>query len=75
MATRTEMLWDACENYLAAAGLELDDLDVAGGGPRVARVTVPARCRCGVAGGGRGGGDGEGAARGRDGRRAGGRNV
>lgn len=48
MATRTEMLWEACEKYLAAEGLELDDLEIAGSGPRVVRVTIDANGGVGV---------------------------
>lgn len=48
MATRTEMLWEACEKYLAAEGLELDDLEIAGSGPRVVRVTIDASGGVGV---------------------------
>ena len=33
-------LWKLCEEYLAGQGLELDDLEVAGQGPRLVRITV-----------------------------------
>ena len=33
-------LWKLCEDYLASEGLELDDLEVAGHGPRVLRITI-----------------------------------
>ena len=35
-----DRLWSLCEDYLQEAGLELDDLEVAGEGPRLVRVTV-----------------------------------
>ena len=33
-------LWELCDHYLAAQGLELDDLEIAGRGPRLLRVTI-----------------------------------
>ena len=33
-------LWELCEDYLAAEAIELDDLEVAGRGPRLVRITV-----------------------------------
>ncbi len=48
MVTETDRLWQACEKYLAAEALELDDLEVAGNGPRVVRVTVDAEESIGV---------------------------
>ena len=33
-------LWELCEPHLASMGLELDDLQVSGRGPRLLRVTV-----------------------------------
>ena len=48
MATQTEMLWEACEKYLAAEDLELDDLEIAGKGPAVVRVTIDADGGVGV---------------------------
>lgn len=36
----TDRLWSLCEEYLDGVGLELDDLEVAGEGPRLVRVTV-----------------------------------
>ena len=35
-----QQLWDLCEPYLASKGLELDDLQLAGKGPRLLRITV-----------------------------------
>ncbi len=35
-----DRLWSLCEDCLQEAGLELDDLEVAGDGPRLVRVTV-----------------------------------
>lgn len=35
-----DRLWSLCEDYLQEVGLELDDLEVAGQGPRLVRVTV-----------------------------------
>lgn len=35
-----DRLWSLCEEYLDGVGLELDDLEVAGKGPRLVRVTV-----------------------------------
>ena len=39
-------LWELCEGYLVRQGLELDDLELAGRGPRLVRVTVD--CEGGV---------------------------
>lgn len=39
-------LWRLCNEYLVGQGLELDDLEVAGRGPRLVRVTVD--CEGGV---------------------------
>lgn len=33
-------LWRLCEDYLDGRGMELDDLEVAGKGPRLIRITV-----------------------------------
>ena len=38
--TIDEQLWEMCEDYLHSKGLELDDLVVAGRGPRLVRITV-----------------------------------
>lgn len=35
-----KQLWELCEAYLLGEGLELDDLEIAGHGPRLVRVTV-----------------------------------
>lgn len=35
-----ERLWELCEEYLAGRGLELDDLESAGSGRRILRITV-----------------------------------
>ena len=35
-----ERIWEMCETYLAGVGLELDDLRLAGAGPRLVRVTI-----------------------------------
>lgn len=35
-----ERLWELCEGYLAGQGLELDDLEVAGSGRRILRITI-----------------------------------
>ena len=48
MSGATEQLWRTCEDYLAAEDLELDDLEVAGSGTRVVRVTVDAEGGVGV---------------------------
>ncbi len=39
-------LWRLCDEYLVGQGLELDDLEIAGQGPRLVRVTVD--CEGGV---------------------------
>ena len=39
-------LWKLCEDYLVGQGLELDDLEVTGKGPRLVRITVD--CEGGV---------------------------
>ncbi|HSG80469.1 MAG TPA: ribosome maturation factor RimP [Acidimicrobiia bacterium] len=45
----TDRLWDRLEPFLAAEGVELDDLDVRGQGPgRIVRVTVDAEGGVGV---------------------------
>ena len=47
--TTTTQLWEGFDAYLAAEGLELDDLEVAGdGGGRVVRVIVDAQGGVGV---------------------------
>ena len=35
-----ERLWELCGEYLAGQGLELDDLELAGSGRRILRITV-----------------------------------
>lgn len=35
-----ERLWELCGGYLAGQGLELDDLEVAGSGRRILRITI-----------------------------------
>jgi ribosome maturation factor RimP len=49
VSTTTERLWDRLEPFLAAEGVELDDLDVRGqGAGRIVRVTVDADGGIGV---------------------------
>lgn len=48
MAAKTDQLWSLCESYLDGVGLELDDLEVAGDGPRLVRVTVDGEAERGV---------------------------
>ena len=48
MTSGTEQLWKVCEDYLAAEDLELDDLEVAGTGNPIVRVTVDAEGGVGV---------------------------
>lgn len=49
VSTMTDRLWDRLEPFLAAEGVELDDLDVRGQGPgRIVRVTVDAEGGLGV---------------------------
>ena len=43
-----ERLWDLCEGYLAAEDLELDDLVVAGRGPRVMKIIIDGEGGVGV---------------------------
>jgi len=43
LAMLDQQLWELCELQLAALGLELDDLQVSGRGPRLLRVTVDRR--------------------------------
>jgi len=40
VVANTDQLWSLCEDYLDGVGLELDDLEVAGDGPRLVKVTV-----------------------------------
>ena len=48
MATETERLWKACEDYLAAEELELDDLEIVGSGRKVVRITIDSNGGVGV---------------------------
>lgn len=48
MAAKSDQLWSLCESYLDGVGLELDDLEVTGDGPRLVRVIVDGEAERGV---------------------------